>query len=266
MGIRRRRGSRSRLAWTRTLGLAALTWVCFVQGVRAQPSGGDSAPGAEDIEAEFEDPGKAHEVFDPLRGYNRFMFRFNDKFYFWFAKPAAKGYSKVVPEPARTAFGRAFQNVRFPARFLSCLLQLELKKAGTEMGRFLVNTTFGFYGFFDPAGQALGWHSSQEDFGQALGRYGVGEGFPLVLPFLGPSNLRDGIALIPYYAIHPVGYFTYVDPELSWQAAWGITGGEYLNHASLHLGEYESLKKDALDPYTFMRDAYKQNRDEKIRE
>jgi phospholipid-binding lipoprotein MlaA len=200
-------------------------------------------------------------VFDPLRGYNRLMFRVNDKFYFWFAKPLARGYGFLVPEPARASFGKAFYNLRFPLRFVGSLFQLKFKKAGTELGRFVVNSTMGVGGLFDPADRWLGWQRpSEEDLGQILGHYGVGDGFPIVLPLLGQTNLRDGLATVPEFFLNPVWYVADTPTNL------GVSAGEQFNFISLHIGEYESIKKDALDPYTFVRDAYKQNRDKKIRE
>lgn len=216
--------------------------------------------------SEFEDEldieeGAAKEVFDPLIGYNRFMFRFNDKVWFWVWKPMSKGYSLVVPEPVRVSLNRVFYNFYTPVRFGNSLFQLKFERAGLELGRLLVNTTIGLAGFFDPADKWLGWiRPPPEDFGQTLGRYGVGEGFPLVLPLLGPSNLRDGFGWIPDILMCPHIYF------LSTRESVGIAAGKYFNLSSLHLGEYESFKKDALDPYTFFRNAYKQNRDKRIKE
>ena len=200
-------------------------------------------------------------VFDPLRGYNRAMFHFNDKFYFWFAKPLARGYGFIVPKPARKSVNMAFHNLRFPLRFVGSLFQLKFKRVGIETGRFLVNSTIGIGGLFDPAKRWFKWdRPGDEDLGQALAHYGIGDGFPIVLPFLGPTNLRDGLSFIPAIFLNPVIYVADTPTSLA------VTTGEQFNFISLHLGEYESMKKDALDPYTFMRDAYKQNRDKHIRE
>jgi len=231
-------------------------------GVAEQDSG--TAAGFDEFDNEFGPPkeeGPAKKIFDPLRGYNRLMYHFNDKVFLYAWKPLAKGYAKVVPEPARVAVNRAFFNFRFPVRFGNCLFQLRFKKAGVELGRFLVNSTVGLAGFFDPSDKWLGWQAPQsEDFGQTLGRYGVGDGFPIVLPFFGPSNVRDGLGMIPDIFMNPVAYF------ISTEESVEIASGEVFNKSSLHLEEYESLKKDALDPYTFLRDVYKQNRDKRIQE
>jgi phospholipid-binding lipoprotein MlaA len=209
---------------------------------------------------EFEDDAKTVTAFDPLSGYNRVMFNVNDKLYYWLLKPAAKGYGFIIPQFARTAIGKAFHNLAFPLRFVNQILQLKFKLAGKELGRFTLNSTVGVAGLWDPAGRWLKWHSQDEDFGQTLGRYGVGDGFPIVLPIFGQSNVRDALGRLPNFLVHPVWYVGDAQTNLS------IAAGEQFNFASLHLGEYETIKKDALDPYTFIRDAYKQNRDKKIRE
>lgn len=215
-----------------------------------------------DFEEEFgtDSAGSPFKVFDPLSGYNRIMFKVNDKFYFWLVKPAARGYRYVVPKRARISVKQAYHNLYFPLRFVNNLLQFKLKKAGTELGRFLVNSTAGVGGLFDPAQRYLKWRPSNEDFGQTFAFYGVGDGFPVTLPFLGPSNLRDGIALAPRALLNPVFYLA------DFKVNVAVSAGERFNYASLHIGAYESMKKDALDPYTFVRDAYKQNRDKQIKE
>lgn len=231
----------------------------FTQSAVAQSAGGESID-FEEFEDEFGDENDIKPVFDPLRGFNRAMYHFNDKLYFWGAKPISRVYRKVMPKFLRRGISRAFKNLVFPIRFVNSVLQLKLKKAGVSSTRFVVNSTIGIGGFFDPAKKHLGLDPVHEDFGQTLGLYGVGEGFPLVLPFLGPLNLRDAVGMIPDYFLNPAIYFGTTETQLA------IRTGERINYYSLHIGEYESLKKDALDPYTFMRDAYKQYRDQKIKE
>jgi len=199
-------------------------------------------------------------VFDPLGGYNRVMTQVNDKIYFWLLKPVAQGYRAVVPEGARLAVGRFFRNLLMPVRFANNLLQLKPKQAGTELARFVVNTTVGVLGFGDPAANSFGLQAYPEDFGQTLGHYGVGSGFHIVLPLLGPSNLRDTLGLIPDYFLDPVSYIEETDVQLA------VRAYDRVNYTSLHIGEYESLKKDAVDLYTFLRDGYEQRRIKQIEE
>jgi phospholipid-binding lipoprotein MlaA len=165
-----------------------------------------------------------------------------------------------MPEFARASFDRAFRNLGFPQRFVSSLLQLKFRKAGTELGRFVVNSSLGVGGLWDPAERCLKWHSSEEDLGQALGYYGVGDGLPIVLPLLGQSNLRDLFAMAPATYVYPLTYVA------DFQTLLEVRTGEEFNRASLNLDAYDVIKKDALDPYTYIRDAYKQMREKKIKE
>ncbi len=216
-----------------------------------------------DFSSEFEiggDTQTVRKVFDPLIKYNRVMYHFNDKFYYWVARPAAKGYSFVMPKFARTSIQRSFQNILFPLRFVSSLLQFKMKKTGTELGRFVVNSTVGIGGMMDPAEKYLKWYQSDEDLGQVLGFYGVGDGFPLVLPIFGQANLRDSAGMIPAQWLNPVTLIA------DFHILYGLRTGERLNFISLHLGEYENMTKEAFDPYTYIRDAYKQRRDNLIKE
>lgn len=211
------------------------------------------------LEAEFAEPAEASPI-DPLSGYNRFMTQVNDRAYFWVLKPVAQGYSAVVPEPARLAVGRFFRNLLMPVRFTNNLLQLKPKQAVTELARFTINSTVGFLGFADPAATSFNLQPYPEDFGQTLGYYGVGSGFHIVLPLLGPSNLRDTIGLVPDHFLDPL---TYVD---EWEIRAALDAHKTVNNTSLRLGEYESIKKDAIDLYPFLRDAYEQRRDKMIEE
>ena len=227
----------------------------------------------DEFDDEFDDPAE-QEVFDPLSGYNRVMTGFNDWFYTWVLDPTARGYRWVVPEGGRRAVGRFFKNLLFPVRFVNNALQAKFKNTGEETGRFVINSTVGLFGLFDPAKSWFGLERHQEDFGQTLGHYGVGSGFHLVLPLLGPSNLRDSLSLYPDFLADPTnskfvvrrengGHVLYGDSEL---APIGTKAVEVVNYTSLHIGEYDNLKKDALDLYPFLRDVYEQNRNKKIAE
>ena len=210
---------------------------------------------------EFEDEfgvEEVKEVFDPLSGYNRLMTGFNDKAYFWLVKPVARGYRYVVPEPARLSVNRFFNNLFFPVSFVNNILQLKFKRAGVELSRFCVNSTVGILGLADPAKEWLDLEPYPEDFGQTLGFYGVGGGFHIVLPLLGPSNVRDLVSMVPDYLVNPVQV---VETDLDELA---LRSYDVVNMTSLHIGEYESLRGDAIDLYTFLRDIYEQNRNKKI--
>ena len=248
-----------------------LVLILFCAGaVSAEPPAGppkvSTTPAAggefDQFEGEFgAETGKpAKKVFDPIEGFNRVMFKVNDKFYFWLAKPLARVYGFLLPQPVRVAVGRGFENLQAPLRMANHALQGRADPVGTELGRFIVNSTLGLGGLFDPADKWFHAKQVDADFGQTLGHYGVGTGFPLTLPLLGQTNFRDGVGMVPNSMFDPTYYFT--------------SGGVYLaetaasktNLLSLHIGDYEKIKKDALDPYTFIRDAHLQNREEKIKE
>lgn len=225
----------------------------------------------EDIEDDFEDEfeDEKEEIFDPLSGYNRVMTSFNDTVYMNVLIPVSKGYAKVLPQGARTGISNFFDNLMFPVRFTNNLLQLKFKNSTEELGRFVVNTVLGL-GFFDPAQSQLGWEQHDEDFGQTLGFYGVGEGFHIVLPLLGPSNLRDivGLSADSYVsALSTTGSsdIKYKIPNNLGETI-AIQSVNTINEVSLVPGQYENIRKDALDLYPFLRDIYTQSRRKKIEE
>lgn len=222
----------------------------------------------EEFNSEFST--KKEEIFDPLSGYNRIMTSFNDKVFINVLNPVAEGYAYITPETMRIGINNFFENILFPVRFSNNLLQLKFKNSSEELGRFLINTLWGLGGFMDPATKELNMQAHKEDFGQTLGFYGVGEGFPIVLPFLGPSNLRDMVGIIGDSYISPLS--TMGDSDLRYKIPnnlvqeLGIQTFNVVNSTSLRLGQYESLRKDALDLYPFLRDIYSQARKKQIEE
>ena len=156
------------------------------------------------------------EIADPLEPVNRVTHQFNDKLYFWALKPVAQGYKAVVPEPARIGVKNFFSNLGFPSRFLSCLLQADFNGAGTEAGRFTINTVWGIGGFLDPSsGKELDLQNQDTDLGQTLGVYGVGQGFYIVWPILGPSSPRDTISIAGDYFLSPAGFFQQAEGKVA---------------------------------------------------
>ena len=200
------------------------------------------------------------EIADPIEPFNRVMYHFNDKLYFWALKPVAQGYKAVVPEPARISVKNFFFNLGFPARFVSCLLQADFSGAAGEFGRFGINTIWGVGGLLDPSSdKELDLQKQETDLGQTLGVYGVGHGFYIVWPVLGPSSPRDSVDIAGDYFLYPVSY---VYP---WYAGMGVRSHEIVNSTSLRIGDYESLKEAAIDPYVAVRDAYIQYRQKKVK-
>ena len=210
------------------------------------------------------------EVFDPLSGYNRIMTDFNDYVYTNILIPTAKGYAYIVPEEARIAIDNFFNNLMFPVRVVNNLLQLKFTNSLEETQRFVVNTLWGLGGFMDPATNELKIPAHKEDFGQTLGYYGVQDGFPIVLPFLGPSNARDliGFTADSYIsALNSTGKsdINYKIPNNLLETV-SIKTFDVINETSLNPNQYETIKKDALDLYPFLRDVYSQVRKKQIEE
>lgn len=197
------------------------------------------------------------EKSDPFIGYNIIMTDFNDGFYVYIFNQVAKGYNYVTPKVVRQSVDNFFANLLYPSRFVNNILQGKFVNATEETGRFIVNTTVGIVGFFDPAKKYLDLKQHNEDFGQTLGTWGIDGGYHIVLPFLGPSNMRDMFSIYPNALINPVSY---VDKSVA------ITAYNKLNNGSLHIGEYESLKKDAIELYPFLKNVYEQNRKKLIEE
>ena len=219
---------------------------------------------AEETKTDLEAPGREESpktIADPLEPVNRLFFHVNDKVYFWLLKPVASGYKAIIPQPARVSVRNFFSNVATPIRLTNCLLQLNFKGAGNETARFLLNTTIGLAGLFDPAKKRFNIDKREEDFGQTLGSYGIGTIFFINWPILGPSSLRDTFGSVADGFLDP---WNYVLPSIPINL--GVKAYDRVNNTSLIIGEYEDLKKAALDPYIAMRDAYYQYRQRKIEE
>ena len=191
-------------------------------------------------------------VYDPLQPVNRKVFWLNDKLYFYLFKPVARAW-RIVPQGARTSVGNFFSNITTPVRFANDIPQWRLENAGTELGRFVLNSTVGIGGLFDPA-RKEGLKKREADFGQTLGRYGAGPGPYLDLPVLGPSNIRDGIGKVVDLFLDPATYLLTTPEQV------GATGADMENALSLDKDTYEAIKRDSLDPYLFIRNAYDQRR------
>ncbi|MCX7816813.1 MAG: VacJ family lipoprotein [Syntrophales bacterium] len=213
---------------------------------------------ARDIDTEEEE---RIEIPDPLEPFNRVMFTFNDKLYFFVLKPIAQGYSKVLPEKVRVCVKNFFSNILFPVRLVNCFLQGNAEGVAAELARFTANTVFGLGGVIDFASREdINIPKCDEDFGQTLGSYGLGPGFYINWPFLGPSSPRDTVGWIGDSLLYP---FQYVKP---WYVSITTKVYDKVNDTSLRIGDYEALKEAAVDPYVAVRDAYAQYRYQKIKE
>ncbi len=211
----------------------------------------------ESFENEFNTPSSR---YDPLKGYNEAMTNFNDFVYVNLLSPVAHGYNRVIEEDGRVMIDNFFHNLAFPMRFVNNILQGKFKNSADEFFRFLVNTTIGVGGFGDAGDELFGIKPHNEDFGQTLGFYGVDSGIAIVLPFIGPSNLRDMVGLVGDYALNPMAYF-----HSRWLAA-GLVTEKKLNTLSLHVKEIDAARKNVVNLYPFLQSYYEKQRDEAIKE
>lgn len=207
----------------------------------------------EDIIPSFDEE-QDESVADPIEPWNRAVFTFNDRLYFWAMKHVIKGYNWVVPEVARKSVRNFFFNIEMPARFVSSLFQAQLKAMGIEIARFTINSTLGVGGLFDVAKSTFYIEPQEKDIGQTLGKYGVGEGLYLVWPFIGPSNARDTVGSLTELFLTP---WRIVNPAA---AAAAIGTYDYFNRNSITAVEYEELVNSAVEPYAALRNAYIQYR------
>ncbi|MGR3317340.1 MAG: MlaA family lipoprotein [Candidatus Anammoxibacter sp.] len=202
-------------------------------------------------------------IKDSIPSFNKSMFSFNDKLYYHVVKPGNKGYNYVVPKVARKKVRKMFDNLMFPGRFLNCLFQGKFKGAGTEMARFILNSSIGLAGMFDPADKLFHLKLQDEDFGQTLAKYGMKNGTYITWPGLGPSSVRDTIGFIGDVAMNPLTYVAiFVTPFASLGRPYDTFNDFSLDDGAI----YEGIVESAIDPYIAIQHAYIQNRQKKIEE
>lgn len=190
---------------------------------------------------------------DPWEKYNRKVFKFNKKLDDAILKPVAKGYQAITPDFIEKGVTNVFSNLFDVGAALNNLLQGKPKRAGNDAARFVVNSTLGVLGLFDVASKT-GLTKHEEDFGQTLAVWGVKSGPYLMLPFLGPSTLRDTPGRVVDYYTYPL---TYLEHDLT---RWELTGLYYIDQRSQILYAEEAVGTSFYDPYAVLRDAYLQRR------
>lgn len=242
----------------------------------AEPSAADApaadAPAAEELAPETESSGVADSATDdfleeyedlgggdPLEPTNRLVFGANEAIYQLVFDPLASAYAFVVPKPVRRSVLRFFENLGEPANCLNELLQLNPVRAGKTSARFVINSTVGVVGLFDPA-KRVGIVRNSTDFGETLGVYGIGEGWYLVVPVLGPSNVRDLVGDVVNGFFHPQTYFLAYVPQ-----AILATGSGFSRYEAARL-ELDALRDSSVDFYAAMRSAYLMQREADVRE
>ena len=196
------------------------------------------------------------EIFDPLEPVNRAIFSFNNFADKIILEPAAKGYKKL-PTPIQSGIGNFLNNLKLPLVVVNQLLQGQGKNAAESSGRFIVNSTAGLFGLIDVA-EKIGLEQKQEDFGQTLATWGVGDGFYIVLPIFGPSNVRDTAGMILTYTTDPINAYAVREGE-----AWILplrTATNAIDQRSKIIDEVNALRNNSIDYYAAVRSSYYQNR------
>jgi phospholipid-binding lipoprotein MlaA len=191
---------------------------------------------------------------DPLEGVNRTIFTFNDTLDKYTFKPVAQGYQWAVPQPIRTGVTNVFANVGDAYTAFNELLQLKITDFVSDIMRVTVNTFWGIGGLFDVA-SLMNLPKHQQDFGLTLGHYGVPAGPYVVLPLLGPSNVRDGVGTIADFELDPTSF---IEPVSIRNYVFVV---RLINTRANLLGASDLLSNAALDKYSFVRDAYLQRRE-----
>jgi phospholipid-binding lipoprotein MlaA len=240
-------------------------------------------PEDQERQSEFFDPFDEFDqphlhAYDPLEPVNSAVFEFNYRLDKYVVKPAAKVYNFFIPPDVQQSFFNLFQNIRFVPRLLNNLFQAKFQAAGIELSRFLINSTLGVGGLFDPAKIMFELETPFEDLGQTLGTYGVPPGPFLMIPLLGPFTLRDGIGFIGDTFLDPFNWLVLPiveiaaaprliqhDPTINY-ARLGMSGSETVNLRALTLEKFQGVEEGTLDLYGAVRNAYFQQRMKAIRE
>jgi len=210
---------------------------------------------------------------DPLESMNRAVFKFNETIDDNVFEPVARGYKKVIPKPIQMVVNNVFSNANDVVVAGNALLQLNFESAAATGARLLINTTFGIFGMIDIASDIsatsdVNLNKRNEDFGQTLGHYGVGSGPYLVLPFLGPSSVRDAVGIgVDGFFADPITTGIYLNSVNALDTAIRVpvAAGRSLNARVQLLDVEKTLEEAALDKYEFTRDAYIQRRDSLIK-
>jgi phospholipid-binding lipoprotein MlaA len=194
---------------------------------------------------------------DPLEEYNRATYSFNQMMDRMLFTPLSSGYNFIMPAPANRGVTNFFDNLGDVRSALNNLLQLKIGRAINDVGRVAVNSTLGILGFMDVASN-MNLPRYNEDFGQTLGVWGFGSGPYIVLPFFGPSSVRDGVGVVVDFFADPIFY---LDERSTRWSLWGLqlidTRADLLNASRV-------IDQAALDPYSFIRDAYMQRREDLV--
>jgi len=221
-----------------------------------------SAPDGKSVaaaEGDWDDVAEV-KVHDPIVPVNRGVFWFNHQLYTYVAKPFASAYKFVFPDIARKGIRNAYDNVRFPVRFVNHTLQGRLDRTAKETGKFLVNTTAGVGGLMKPADKIPALADvPKADTGQTFAKWGVPSGPYLVFPVLGPTTCRDLVGTAGDTALNPIAWIGFLFGGAAWTTAVSAPSGAH--SVPDQMDRYDLATKDALDPYVAARTGYVQYRE-----
>lgn len=253
---------RNRARWSTVCAVLLLMVLsgCAAQSQREE-GGGESRQSS--VEPTASHPGLAaedvtvvsyptEEFDDPLMPINRAVFAFNDVSYRYVMIPVSRVYTGYTPRPVRRGIANVFANIKSPISIVNQLLQGKPRSAGRSTLRFLVNTTVGIGGIFDPAKAWLNLPAETTGFNETLARYGSGYGVYVVLPFLGPADLRSGSGVLADYFLNPIVHLT-EQPDTFY-----IMAADTLQGFSSQAENYATLREESDDPYLFFRNMYLQ--------
>lgn len=192
------------------------------------------------------------EYRDPLIRVNRVIFKFNDVTYHYLLIPLTKGYRKLVPDPIERGIRNFFYNIKTPVYAVNHLLQGKPKPFGRTLLRFGINTTIGLLGFFDPAKSKFNIKKEETHFENTLAHYGVDYGIYLVIPIMGPADIRRGVGSFVDGFLNPIPYFV----EFPWSFA--IAGFDNFQNFAPVAKRYDKLRRKPDDPYIYFRNLYLQ--------
>jgi len=231
--------------------------------VTAQTTEGQPVPVVPQKETTLEPPDATEEAeaYDPWESFNEKMFEFNLRVDRYVLKPVTRVYRVIIPDEAQVLIANGFDNISWVPRFVNSLLQGKWGGAGRELSRFLINSTAGIGGLFDPAKDYWGIRSSREDFGQTLGTWDNGPGPYLVLPLMPPMTVRDGIGRGVDSFLNPLSYVL----PFFWDR-FGMTIGELVNERALYYELFQGVEETTLDLYSSVRHFYLQRREKQIKE